>query len=234
MPPMRWHRLLIAVAAILVAGADARAEMYRYRDPGTGRMKLTNAPPPWMKRAQPPAVPATAESTAAAPETKPAVPGATGSYPLPEHGVLRMNVPAAWRDEVRSGSSALPPTIVFHPASGERFEILVTPFWRAQADAPLPTKDVLRQRLEQAIEGVRPRALEQEIKQAEFVGTGGAGVYFSVTDRTPDASEYKFMTQGILGVRELTVAFTILTNDGEREVVQQALAMLQTAAHDER
>jgi len=232
---MRWPSLLMGIAAILVAGADARAEMYRYRDPETGRMKLTNIPPPWMKRApQAAAAPTTAESAGAAPETKFAAPATTGSYPLPEHGVLRMNVPAAWRDDVRSGSSALPPTIAFRPVSGERFEILVTPFWRAQADSPLPTKDVLRQRLEQAIEGIRPRALEQEIKPVEFAGTAGAGVYFSVTDRTPEASEYKFMTQGILGVRELTVAFTILTNDGEREVVQQALAMLQTAVHDER
>ena len=145
-----------------------------------------------------------------------------------------MNVPAAWRDDVRSGSSALPPTIVFRPGSGERFEVLVTPFWRAQADAPLPTKDVLRQRLEQAIEGVRPRALEKEIKPVEFARAAGAGVYFSVTERAPEASEYKFMTQGILGVRELTVAFTILTIDGQVEVVRQALAMLQSAVHDER
>ena len=231
---MRWPSLLMGIAAILVAGADARAEMYRYRDPETGRMKLTNIPPPWMKRALPAAAPTTAESAGGAPETKSAAPATAGSYPLPEHGVLRMNVPAAWRDDVRSGSSALPPTIVFGPASGERFEVLVTPFWRAQADAPLPTKDVLRQRLEQAIEGVRPRALEQEIKPVEFAGTTGTGVYFSVTDREPNPSEYKFMTQGIFGVRELTVAFTILTNDGEREVVRQALAMLQTAVHDER
>ena len=232
---MRWPSLLMGIAAILVAGADAHAEMYRYRDPETGRMKLTNIAPPWMKRApQPAAAPATAESAGAVPQTKPAAPGTAGNYPLPEHGVLRMNVPAAWRDEVRSGSSALPPTIVFQPASGERFEILVTPFWRAQADAPLPTKDVLRQRLEQAIEGVRPRALEQEIKPVEFAGAAGTGVYFSVTDRAPQPSDYKFMTQGILGVRELTVAFTILTSDGQVEVVRQALAMLQTAVHDER
>src|SRR5215510_10517255 len=224
---MRWPSLLMGIAAILVAGADAHAEIYRYRDPETGRMKLTNIPAPWMKRAPPAAVPA--ESAGTEPQTKPAAPGGTaGSYPLPEHGVLRMNVPAAWRDEVRSGSSALPPTIVFQPASGERFEILVTPFWRAQEDAPSPTKDVLRRRLEQAIEGVGQRALEQEIQQAEFVGTAGAGVYFSVKDRTPEASEYKFMSQGILAVRELTVSFTILTSDGQSEVVRQALAMLQT------
>ena len=230
---MRWPSLLMGIAAILVAGSDACAEMYRYRDPETGRMKLTNIPPPWMKRAQPAAAPAAA-STDGAPETKSAAPGAAGSYPLPERGVLRMNVPAAWRDEVRSASSALPPTIVFRPASGERFEVLVTPFWRAGADAPSPTKDVLRQRLDQAIEGVRSRALEKEIKPVEFAGTAGTGVYFSVTDRAPQASEYKFMTQGMLGVRELTVTFTILTSDGQGEVVGQALAMLQSAVHDER
>jgi len=41
--------LLIGVAALGAPSADARADVYRYRDPQTGRIKLTNVPPPWLK-----------------------------------------------------------------------------------------------------------------------------------------------------------------------------------------
>jgi hypothetical protein len=157
-----------------------------------------------------------------------------GSYPLPEHGVFRMTVPQGWRDELRQPPKALPPTIVFRPASGPPFEVLVTPIWRARADAPLPTKGELQQRVEGAIEGVRSQVVEKNIRLVEFQGASGAGVYFSVTDRAPKRDEYKYMTQGMLGVRELTVTFTILTNDGQEAVVRDALAMLRSAVHDER
>jgi hypothetical protein len=39
--------LLVALAA---AAASAQADMYRYRDPVTGQMKLTNIPPPWLAK----------------------------------------------------------------------------------------------------------------------------------------------------------------------------------------
>jgi hypothetical protein len=56
--------------ALAVAAAPAFAELYRYRDPETGQMKLTNVPPPWMKK-HPQAVqviqmPGTAQSPAPA------------------------------------------------------------------------------------------------------------------------------------------------------------------------
>lgn len=41
--------VLCAIAALLVAMGSARAELYRYRDPQTGKMKYTTVPPPWLK-----------------------------------------------------------------------------------------------------------------------------------------------------------------------------------------
>jgi hypothetical protein len=39
------------------------------------------------------------------------------------------------------------------------------------------------------------------------------------------------MTQGALLVGELTLWFTILSNDGQEQVVAETLAMLQAALH---
>jgi hypothetical protein len=64
----------------------------------------------------------------------------------------------------------------------------------------------------------------------EFQGRSGPGFYFSATDRAPKPGEYKFLTQGIVRVGELSVTFTILTNDGQEAVVKQALEALKGAS----
>ena len=65
----------------------------------------------------------------------------------------------------------------------------------------------------------------------ELTGTSGVGYYFSATDRAPAPGEYRYMTQGMISVGALAVTFTILTNDGQSGVVDDALAMVSRAAH---
>jgi hypothetical protein len=158
--------------------------------------------------------------------------GNTGRrYPLPQRGFFQMKVPTSWRDQHRQPSQPLPPTIAFRPGKGKPFDVLVTPIWRARADVPSPTKDTLRRQVERTIESVKSQAVEKDLTAVEFQGASGPGFYFSATDPAPKPGEYRFMTQGILRVNELTVTFTILTNDGQEQVVQDALAMLQSAVH---
>jgi hypothetical protein len=73
------------------------------------------------------------------------------------------------------------------------------------------------------VEGVLPL---QEIK-----GVDGRGFYFTATDRAPKPGEAKYLTQGIIRVGEISLAFTVLTNDGQEAVVRAALEMLRTAVH---
>jgi hypothetical protein len=72
--------LLLAVAAFVTPAA---AELYRYRDPDTGQMKLTNIPPPGMRKAPqvPPAQPPAAATPAAA------APSATRPAALPPNAL---------------------------------------------------------------------------------------------------------------------------------------------------
>ena len=66
----------------------------------------------------------------------------------------------------------------------------------------------------------------------EFSGRSGPGYCFSATDRAPQPGEYKYLTQGIVRVGELSVTFTILTNDGQEAVVKQALEALKGARQE--
>jgi len=152
-------------------------------------------------------------------------------YPLPDHGLFQMKVPMSWKDELRQPPDRLPPTIVLRPASGDQFQVLITPIWLARKDVPLPSGEAIRQQVQRGVESAKSQAVEETLKVMELQGSSGSGYYFSATDKAPKPGEYKFMTQGILLVGELIVTFTILTNDSQRNVVNDALTMLKSAIH---
>jgi hypothetical protein len=155
----------------------------------------------------------------------------TRRYALPDHGSLRLAVPVSWRDEIRQPPNRLPPTIAFTPKSGAGFQVLLTTLWQTTSDVPPRSAESLRQSMQQALDQVKSQAVEQTIPIMELKGSAGPGYYFSATDRAPGPGEFKHMTQGIVRVGDLTVTFTILTNDGGQGVVSDALAMLGGAIH---
>ena len=142
-----------------------------------------------------------------------------------------MKVPSGWTDELRQPQGAVPPTIAFRPRDGKGFDVLVTPIWRERADLPVATKDAIKQGVQKAADEVKKQAVEKMIPVVEFAGASGPGFYFSATDKAPNPGEYKYLTQGLLNVGELTVTFSILTNDGQEQVTQDALNMLKSAVH---
>jgi hypothetical protein len=157
---------------------------------------------------------------------------AVKKYALPQRGSLQMNVPVGWSDEVRPPQqSNMPPTIVFRARDGKAFDVLVTPIWRARPEVPVATKEALRQSVQKAADELKAQALEQTIPIIELTGASGPGFYFSVTDKAPNPGEYKYLTQGLLRVGELAVSFSILTNDGQEQVREDALTLLKSAVH---
>jgi hypothetical protein len=156
----------------------------------------------------------------------------TRRYPLAEHGAIVLAAPDGWRDEVRNPIPGLPPTIVFHSSSGPGFRLLVTPTWPANLDTPRPTAEAVRESACRAAAAVRSQAVETEIAMKEFKGPEAFGSYFTLTDRAPRPGEYKYMTQGVMGLADLRVTFTVLTNDGGEAIVTQALDMLKGARRD--
>jgi len=150
-------------------------------------------------------------------------------YTLPNHGVLQMKVPASWKEEVKQQSDNLPPTIALTPASGDQFKIFISPFWKESEDAPDINDYMVHRMVQRAADTNQPNAVEKTLKLIFLEGSSGRGYYFSATDKAPEKGGYKFLTQGILLVDELTVTFTILTNDAKKEVESAALEMLKSA-----
>lgn len=155
--------------------------------------------------------------------------GATDrTVPLPDHGTVTLAAPDAWKMEVSQPPDRLPPTIRFTQGTGPAFEVLITPIWFARG----ATKSFdLRDQVAKAAKNAETQSVEPSIVVKDFSGASEPGYYFSATDRAPKPGEYKYMTQGMIRAGGVVLTFTVLTNDGQAEVVKAALEMLRTAHH---
>jgi hypothetical protein len=153
-------------------------------------------------------------------------------YNLPEHGLLELRVPTGWTDRVGQPADRLPPTIGFGPKSGRSFKILLTPLWQLEGrKTPFTLRDV-RKLVQSAADHVREGAVEKNIELKSLEGPGAHGYYFSATDSAPRPGEFKYLTQGTLTLGDIELIFSVLTNEGQNEIVKQALQMLGTGVHE--
>ena len=154
-------------------------------------------------------------------------------YTLPDHGSLQLKVPAVWKEEIAQDRDRLFSTIVLRGKSGAPFDVVLMPIWPTEKGAPNPDREALQRLVQRAAGGIRPQAQEKTIEVLEFEGAAGVGYYFSVTDPAPKPGEYTHMTQGILPVGSLLLLFTVYTNDGQQDIVTEALTMLKSASHSD-
>ena len=151
--------------------------------------------------------------------------GEKKSFELPDKSKLELAIPAAWKDEPKEKSLAL------SPREGAPFQVVVTPVVRQKPGASAETAIKIRHSVQQSADKVKPSATEQYLPVEQLTGAPGPGYYFSATDREPKPGEFKYLTQGMLLVGDVVVGFSILTNDAQEKVRDQALAMLKSASH---
>lgn len=155
----------------------------------------------------------------------------TRSFPLPQMGKLELTVPAEWKDHLRQPPQGLPPTIALTPATGDSFQVLLTPLWAIRPGVVVPGKEEIRKLVLGAAEQAKSQAVEREIPLRELVGATGSGYYFTATDKAPAPGEFMFMTQGTVRVGEIALMFTVLTNEDAGPVLSDPLEMLKSARH---
>jgi hypothetical protein len=152
-------------------------------------------------------------------------------YALPQRGYVELKVPTIWRAKVSQTTKTVPPVIEFAARNGQPFIFTLTPLGTAGADGLPANTEELRKRVEYAASGIQPFALETKLNLLELKGTAGAGFYFVATDQAPMPGGYKFLARGAILIGDLTLMFTLLTNEGQEDIVRQALAMLESARY---
>jgi len=150
----------------------------------------------------------------------------TKSYTLHEHGSITVVFPNKWKDSVQQAPDDFPSTINFKARSGLPFDVLITPLWAFNNSAPMSDEKVYNT-VTNSLSNLKGAAVEKNIVINEIIGSHGKGYYFSITDKDPKPNEYKYLSQGIIKVNELTVTFTILTNDGQSEIVNKAIRVIK-------
>jgi hypothetical protein len=159
-----------------------------------------------------------------------AEPATIRTFAVPEHGSLQLSAPQSWPVEVRRSAPNHPlPTIAFGPDEGATYQVLITPLPPAHKGQSPLSAGALKKMVERAADDARSQALEKSLAVKELKSGAHVGYYFSATDRAPRHDEYKYMTQGMFGLGDMLITFTILTNDGYESVVPAALTMIRNA-----
>jgi hypothetical protein len=152
-------------------------------------------------------------------------------FELPNRDTLELTLPAGWVEHLEQPAGGGAPTIEIAVADGGPRQVFVTPEWPDPLAKEVRELPSLRDAVRDLAERIQPQAVEAYLEVRQLDGANGTGFYFAATDRNPGAGDFRFMNQGALQVGELTLWFTILTNEGQDTVAVEALAMLQAAVH---
>ena len=152
-------------------------------------------------------------------------------YELPNRDTLELELPAGWTERVEQPAGGGPPTIEIAVTEDGPRQVFVTPEWPDPLAKDVRELASLRDAIRDMAERTQPQSVEPYLEVRQLDGANGTGFYFAATDRNPAPEEFRFMNQGALQVGELTLWFTILTNEGQDTVAVEALAMLQSAVH---
>lgn len=151
-------------------------------------------------------------------------------YQVPNHGALVLNVPKDWLDEIGRPPKDLPPTFTFTPQSGEPFNVLITAMWDPNQQPGFNNSQNVRRMVEGVWRESGSQAMEKEMKICDLKGNDFTGHYITLTDKTSKSKpgDYKYMTQGGLGVGDLELVFTILSNKKDFPITE-ALEMIRSS-----
>jgi hypothetical protein len=150
-------------------------------------------------------------------------------YPVSGLGTLELNVPTAWQDKVHRPQEKMSPTLLFKPASGTDFEVMVIVSGSPKGEKGFNTPDKVRAMLETEGRKLLPKISEPKIVLQELKGQTANGYFFTVTDKAPEPGEYRFMTRAGIGVGTLLLNATILHRVKESDSIKEALSMLREA-----
>jgi hypothetical protein len=150
-------------------------------------------------------------------------------YPLPEHGTLELKIPASWKGGVHRPQANMPPTMMFNPSKGNDFQVIIRVLWSETGEQGFNSQDRVRTVVEKDGQKLLRNVVETKIELQEIRGADHTGYYFTVTDKAPDPGEYRYMTQGAIGVGDLLLRMTILHRVKASESAKDALSALGEA-----
>ena len=148
-------------------------------------------------------------------------------YPIPDHGILELNVPSSWKENIHKPQKDTFPTIIFTPAKGNDFQVSITIIWSKIGEQNFNSPEKLRSLVEQDGQKILPGAVETKLVVQQMRGVNNIGYFFSLTDKAPNPGEFRYMTRGGIAVGKFLLNATILYRVKDSECVKDTLSMLR-------
>jgi hypothetical protein len=123
----------------------------------------------------------------------------------------------------------MPPTIIFKPAVGKDFEVLITVLWDTIGEQDFNNPAKVRTLVENDGQKILPKSVENRLVVQQIRGINNIGYFFSLTDKAPNPGEFRYITRGGIAVGNLLLNVTILYRVKDSQSVKDALSMLREA-----
>jgi hypothetical protein len=156
---------------------------------------------------------------------------AVRSFPVPNHGVLVLAVPPSWMDVVHQPPDDLPPTLLFSPKTGNRFELLMTVFWNMKPGENMTDPGRLKGMVTAQGQTHLSAAIERELTVLQLRRGETVGYYYVLTDKVSEPGGFPYRAQGAIGMGDLLLSFTLLFKDKDSDELQAPLDMLINAKY---
>ena len=154
-------------------------------------------------------------------------------YPIPHHGVLTLDVPVPWQAVFYQPLYKQFPSITFSPLKSKSFQLFVTVFWNTAYDGDLSHPESIRQLVERVGEEALVHSDEEELMLKPIEGTDLPGYLFDLSDESAPEGDYKYLTQGAIGVDDLVLTCTLLAHERDSREREAAPEMLKSARQRE-
>ena len=148
---------------------------------------------------------------------------------VPGAGTLRFAVPQGWDVQAHSAMQGAV-DLNLGPASGPRAKVLVTGTVQKGASELKSTSDIKRA-VKAMGEALLSGSVEKRLELTRLDGRSGAGFFYSLTDKRTELpeGEFRHMTQGIVAIGPLRLAFTVLSDQPDSAAQKVTLDLLRTA-----
>ena len=156
------------------------------------------------------------------------------NYPVPDHGELVLKVPENWEVTYLSLAEDKPPVITFYQTDSQKreiFQLNLSIFWDDGFKRKITNPDNIKALVTNVGESILESSAESELVLNPISGVAGQGYYFKLSDKAAKTDEYKYLTQGALGVGEVLLVFSLFCYEPDIQLQNMALEMMQTAIH---
>ena len=168
----------------------------------------------------------------APPETRGTEQASATRFSVGPNGALALRLPEAWKPKIKKfeakkeGNAGL--ALNFESPEPAGWAVLFSGFWNYNSPRRF-SADELKAQVAGLGAKYADQAAEPSPEVREIHGDGVTGYFISMTDKEPKPSEYEYLSQGVVRVGEMTIAFTVLSNGNPEPTLGKALSMLSTA-----